>query len=295
MSHAVELADGAVVPCDVGLVAIGVAPAVELMEADRHGIPTDSCGRTAIPGVYACGDVAAQWRPSLGRRARVEHWTSAVGQGAAVAHAIAGADRPYDDVPYFWSDQFGLRLQHVGHAESWDAVEVDGEPDCFAARYLDRERRLPLRAPRQPPARGRRAPGASSPARPDPRRTATSRVRALMQRRGYLPPQAHPPARCEDARSGARPAGSQCPCRRSPGAPPNAHAPGRLASLEHLLLCVVLTACRSRPATTPPAPCRRGVPPQARRRRLPASGYVAPSAALSVRAEPRSARRASTR
>ena len=62
------------------------------------------------------GDVAAQWRPSLGRRARVEHWTSAVGQGAAVAHAIAGADRPYDDVPYFWSDQFGLRLQHVGHA-----------------------------------------------------------------------------------------------------------------------------------------------------------------------------------
>ena len=113
--HAVELA-GAVVPCDVNLVAIGVAPAVELMEADRHGIPTDSCGRTAIPGVYACGDVAAQWRPSLGRRARVEHWTSAVGQGAAVAHAIAGADRPHDDVPYFWSDQFGLRLQHVGHA-----------------------------------------------------------------------------------------------------------------------------------------------------------------------------------
>jgi NADPH-dependent 2,4-dienoyl-CoA reductase/sulfur reductase-like enzyme len=138
----VELADGAVVPCDVVLVAIGVAPAVELMEADRNGIPTDSCGRTTIPGVYACGDVAAQWRPSLGRRARVEHWTSAAGQGATVAHAITGADRPHDDVPYFWSDQFGLRLQHVGHAESWDAVEVDGEPDCFSARYLDREGRL---------------------------------------------------------------------------------------------------------------------------------------------------------
>ena len=113
---AVELADGAVVPCDVGLVAIGVAPAVELMEADRHGIPTDSCGRTAIPGVYAWRRRCAM-EAVLGRRARVEHLDPAVGQGAAVAHAIAGADRPYDDVPYFWSDQFGLRLQHVGHAE----------------------------------------------------------------------------------------------------------------------------------------------------------------------------------
>jgi 3-phenylpropionate/trans-cinnamate dioxygenase ferredoxin reductase subunit len=139
---AVTLSDGATVSCDAVLVAIGAEPAVELVAADRNGIPTDGCGRSEIPGVYACGDVATAWRSSLGRRVRVEHWTSAAGQGAAVAHAILGEELPYDEVPYFWSDQFGVRLQHVGHAEEWDAVELEGDPDCFSARYRDREGRL---------------------------------------------------------------------------------------------------------------------------------------------------------
>lgn len=138
----VTLSDGAAVPCDAVLVAIGAEPAGELVAADRNGIPTDGCGRTEIPGVYACGDVATAWRASLGRRVRVEHWTSAAGQGAAVAHAIVGDERPYDDVPYFWSDQFGFRLQHVGHAEEWETVELEGDEECFSARYLDREGRL---------------------------------------------------------------------------------------------------------------------------------------------------------
>jgi 3-phenylpropionate/trans-cinnamate dioxygenase ferredoxin reductase component len=139
---AITLSDGASVPCDVALVAIGAVPAGELLAADAGGIPTDACGRTEIPGLYACGDVATAWRPSLGRRVRVEHWTSAAGQGAAVAHAIVGDERPYDDVPYFWSDQFGLRLQHVGHAERWDRVELEGGQESFSARYLARDGRL---------------------------------------------------------------------------------------------------------------------------------------------------------
>lgn len=134
----VELSDGSTVACDVALVAIGVEPAGELVGADRGGIATDGCGRTAIPDVYACGDVASAWRPSLGRSVRIEHWTSAAGQAASVARAILGQERPYDDLPYFWSDQFGLRLQHVGHAEEWHRVEIDGGPDSFSARYLDR-------------------------------------------------------------------------------------------------------------------------------------------------------------
>ena len=81
-----------------------------------------------FPVCYACGDVATWFRPSLGRHVRVEHWTSAAGQARAVASAIAGEPVPYDESPYFWSDQFGLRLQHVGHAESWDSVVLDGEP-----------------------------------------------------------------------------------------------------------------------------------------------------------------------
>ena len=136
-----ELTDGSEVACDAALVAVGVAPAVELHGDPRGGIETDACGRTALPGVYACGDVAAAWRPSLGTRLRVEHWTSAAGQAAAVAHAILGRERPYDELPYFWSDQFGLRLQHVGHAHAWAAVELEGDESSWAARYLDEEGR----------------------------------------------------------------------------------------------------------------------------------------------------------
>ena len=138
----VELTDGTVVPCDAALVAVGVEAAAELVGEGPAGIPTDACGRTEIPGVYACGDVARWWRPSLGRHVRVEHWTSAAGQGVAVARAILGQARPYDDTPYFWSDQFGLRLQHVGHAEEWAEVEIACEGETLCARYLDGSGRL---------------------------------------------------------------------------------------------------------------------------------------------------------
>jgi 3-phenylpropionate/trans-cinnamate dioxygenase ferredoxin reductase subunit len=121
---------------DVVVVAVGVAPET-LAAAGSNGIPTDACGRTELPGVYAAGDVAEAWHPLLGRRLRVEHWTSAARQGGAVAHAILGEERPHAALPYFWSDQFGLRLQYVGHAQSWASVELEGEADSFVARYRD--------------------------------------------------------------------------------------------------------------------------------------------------------------
>lgn len=137
-----ELADGSVVDCDVALIAIGAAPASELLGGDRAGIETDSCGRTVHPGVFACGDVASAWRPSMGAHVRVEHWTSAAGQAAAVAHTILGRSRPYDDLPYFWSDQFGLRLQHVGHPHGWETTEVEGDESSFCVRFHDVAGRL---------------------------------------------------------------------------------------------------------------------------------------------------------
>jgi 3-phenylpropionate/trans-cinnamate dioxygenase ferredoxin reductase component len=137
-----ELADGSVVACDTALIAIGARPASELLGGDPGGIDTDACGRTAHSGVFACGDVARAWRPSLDESVRVEHWTSAAGQAAAVAHAILGRTRPYDDVPYFWSDQFGLRLQHVGHPHGWETTDIDGDEDSFCARFHDGDGRL---------------------------------------------------------------------------------------------------------------------------------------------------------
>jgi NADPH-dependent 2,4-dienoyl-CoA reductase/sulfur reductase-like enzyme len=136
----VALADGSEVRCDALLVAVGATPAGELAGGDA--IRTDECGRTDVPGVYACGDAAASWRPSLGGHVRMEHWTSAAAQGAAVARAIVGDPEPYDDVPYFWSDQFGLRLQHVGHPDGWARVALEGEPGSFAARYHTEDGRL---------------------------------------------------------------------------------------------------------------------------------------------------------
>jgi NADPH-dependent 2,4-dienoyl-CoA reductase/sulfur reductase-like enzyme len=136
----VELADGSMIPCDAVVVGIGVrpeAPDVALERAQDGGIVTDASGRTAVPGVYACGDVAHAWHPLLGRHLRVEHWTSAARQGAAVAAAILGEEEPRPELPYFWSDQFGLRLQYVGHADDWAAVDFEGDEESFAVRYLD--------------------------------------------------------------------------------------------------------------------------------------------------------------
>jgi NADPH-dependent 2,4-dienoyl-CoA reductase/sulfur reductase-like enzyme len=120
------------------LAAVGAKPADELMP----GVATDACGRTAVPNVYACGDVALSWRPSLGCYARIEHWTNAAGQGAAVARAILGDPKPFDELPYVWSDQFGLRLQLVGRPEPGHRVELDGDPESFVARYLAPDGRL---------------------------------------------------------------------------------------------------------------------------------------------------------
>ena len=165
--RALRLAGGTEVACDAALVAVGAEPAAELLGGEV--VQTDACGRTAHPDVYACGDAAAVWRPSVGRHARTEHWTSAAAQGAAVARAILGRSAPADDVPYFWSDQFGLRLQHVGHGSAWDRVVLDGSPPT---------RSLPATTPVtagwsercSPTARTRSAPsGESSPGTGSPR------------------------------------------------------------------------------------------------------------------------------
>ncbi len=117
----VELADGTVIECSSVLVAVGTRPSAGLVEgllelAPDGGVPTDALGATAAPGVFACGDVASPWRPELGAHRRLEHWTAASTGGAAVARAITGRPSPPSPPPYFWSDQFGWRLQMVGHA-----------------------------------------------------------------------------------------------------------------------------------------------------------------------------------
>jgi 3-phenylpropionate/trans-cinnamate dioxygenase ferredoxin reductase subunit len=134
--HGVELLPRGTRPTGVVLDAVGALPASRWLRGAvplRHdgSVIADACGRTPVPGIYACGDVTG-----------TGHWTAAAGQGAAVAHAILGVERPYEDIPYFWSDQLGLRLQHVGEAGSASSVELDGGIDSLRARYVDRDGRL---------------------------------------------------------------------------------------------------------------------------------------------------------
>jgi NADPH-dependent 2,4-dienoyl-CoA reductase/sulfur reductase-like enzyme len=144
--RALALADGSELQTDLVLVAVGAEPADELTRglvgAAAGGIPTDAAGRTGIPSVYACGDVAAPWHPALSRTLRLEHWTSASSRAAAVAHAIVGREEQSVPAPYFWSDQFGFRLQHVGLPEGWTHVVLEGDEESLEARYLDADERL---------------------------------------------------------------------------------------------------------------------------------------------------------
>jgi NADPH-dependent 2,4-dienoyl-CoA reductase/sulfur reductase-like enzyme len=139
----VLLSDGTEIACDAAVLGIGADPLAPAgTPAGSGGIPTDACGRTALADIYACGDAASTFRPVLGRRVRVEHWTSAAGQGAAVAHAVLGRDQPHDDPPFFWSDQLGLRLQYVGHGEGWKRAVLEGDSASFSVRYLSEDGRL---------------------------------------------------------------------------------------------------------------------------------------------------------
>jgi NADPH-dependent 2,4-dienoyl-CoA reductase/sulfur reductase-like enzyme len=123
------LSDGTAISCDEVLVGVGAQPAGELL--GLGAVPVDACGRTRVPSVHACGDVA-RW---AGQRA--EHWTVAQAQGAAVARTILGDASPLRPVPYVWSDVLGLRLQLVGSVAGAASVELDGSRDAFRMRYAD--------------------------------------------------------------------------------------------------------------------------------------------------------------
>jgi 3-phenylpropionate/trans-cinnamate dioxygenase ferredoxin reductase subunit len=135
---AVLLEDGSEVTCQVALVAVGAEPATELVDgASVRGIPTDACGRTALPGVYAAGDAALPFNPWLGCPAAIDHWSAAAGLASATARAVLGDEAPYCDPPSFWSDQLGLRLQFAGRPGPWARTELTGDRDEFRAAYFD--------------------------------------------------------------------------------------------------------------------------------------------------------------
>ena len=138
----VRLADGTVLAADAVIVSIGIIPNTELAEAagcaTGDGIVVDAFGETTVPGIFAAGDVANHPNGFLGRTLRLESWQNAQNQAIAVARAMCGAPVPYNEVPWFWSDQYDVNIQLAGVPERWDDIVFRGDPaaDAFSAFYL---------------------------------------------------------------------------------------------------------------------------------------------------------------
>lgn len=126
----VTLSDGSSVEADLVVVGIGAAPETGWLEGSGlrldDGVVCDAfCA--AAPGVFAAGDVARWHNPLFGEEMRVEHWSNAVEQGSYVAERLAGTDlgaQPFAPVPFFWSDQYGVKIQFAGRMRPDDEVRL---------------------------------------------------------------------------------------------------------------------------------------------------------------------------
>lgn len=156
----VELADGRTLPADVVVVGIGGIPNIEWLQGSGlelgNGVVCGAGGETAIPNVVAVGDCAAWYDPSVGAVHRVEHWTGALERPAiAVSALLAGGAHQgaAARAPYFWSDQYGARIQFAGIARPGDVVTIeegDCETRCFVATYRRDGRLVAVLAVDQP-------------------------------------------------------------------------------------------------------------------------------------------------
>lgn len=122
----VRLSDGTELAADVILVGIGVDPALALARTigltAAGGVPVNDRGQTAMPEVFAAGDVALQWSPWHGRNLRIETWANAQNQAIATARNMLGADKAYADPPWFWTDQYDLNIQVAGDLAATETV-----------------------------------------------------------------------------------------------------------------------------------------------------------------------------
>lgn len=140
--RAAVLSDGSREEVDLVLVAAGIEPELSLARAlelplGAGGVLVDETLQAA-PGVYCAGDIAAHLHPVYGRPLRVEHWQVARKQGQAAGEAVASGARPYEELPWFWSDQYDVNLQYLGHAAGFDQTAWRGDRDGgrFAVFYL---------------------------------------------------------------------------------------------------------------------------------------------------------------
>lgn len=143
----VVLDDGSVLEGDLIVAGVGVRPNLGLAEAagltmDR-GVKVDAQLRTSDANIWAAGDIA-RFPGKGGEAQRIEHWSLAQNHGRVAARNMLGLATPFTVAPFFWSQHYDVTIAYVGHAESWDRIEVDGSPaklDC-EVRYVKGDRVL---------------------------------------------------------------------------------------------------------------------------------------------------------
>lgn len=140
---AVELADGTELDADLVVVGIGSRPATDWLVGSGvaldNGVLCDEAGRTSEPHVWALGDVAS-WRDAAGHQVRVEHWSNVADQARVLVPAMLGQDPPtLVVVPYFWSDQYDVKIQCLGEPEATDVVHVVEDDGRKFLAYYERD------------------------------------------------------------------------------------------------------------------------------------------------------------
>jgi 3-phenylpropionate/trans-cinnamate dioxygenase ferredoxin reductase subunit len=136
----VVLSDGTELDADLVVVGIGSRPVTDWLEGTGievdNGVVCDAAGRASAPHVWAIGDVAS-WRNNVGDQVRVEHWSNVADQARAMVATMLGKDAPASvSVPYFWSDQYDVKIQCLGEPEATDTVHiVEDDGRKFLAFY----------------------------------------------------------------------------------------------------------------------------------------------------------------
>lgn len=138
----IQMADGSVIDADIVITGIGIVPNIELAQAAGltldNGIVVNDVGQTSDAHIYAAGDCTQHPNDVLGRKLRLESVPNAIEQGKAVASAICGAPKPYHQVPWFWSDQYDVKLQIAGVPTQIDQKVLRGDDtsNSFAWFYF---------------------------------------------------------------------------------------------------------------------------------------------------------------
>jgi 3-phenylpropionate/trans-cinnamate dioxygenase ferredoxin reductase subunit len=138
----VKTASGRSLDCDFVVLGLGVEPVTGFLDGSGidvdDGVLVDERCRASADGVFAAGDVANHYHPVFDRRIRTEHWNNARQQGRAAALNMMGRETPYDEIHWFWSDQYEHTIQYAGYHREWDDLVIRGslESRNFAAFYL---------------------------------------------------------------------------------------------------------------------------------------------------------------